>query len=47
MGIAVEDAWQPASTAVLIRLTSPWFTALRTTQALLKSGATVMLFFLG
>jgi hypothetical protein len=43
----VEDAKQPTSAAVLIRLTSQWSTALRTTRALLESGATVMLFFLG
>ena len=47
MELAVEDTRQSTSTAVLIRSTSRWPTALRTTRALLDSGATVMLFFLG
>jgi hypothetical protein len=47
VGIAVEDAGKPTSAAVLIRLSSQWSTALRTAHALLESGATVMLFFLG
>jgi hypothetical protein len=44
----VEDACRNViSAAVLIRLTSQWPTAQRTVRALLESGATVMLFFLG
>ena len=35
------------SAAVLIRLTSQWSTARRAVRALLESGATVTLFFLG
>ena len=41
------DVRQSPSTAVLMRLTSQWPAALRTTRALVDSGATVMLFFLG
>ena len=48
MGTAVEDTCRKiASAAVLIRLTSQWSTARHTVGALLESGATVMLSFLG
>jgi hypothetical protein len=43
----VEDTGHHTSAAVLIRSTPQWSTALRTTLALLESGATVKLFFLG
>lgn len=43
----MKDTRQFTSAAVLIRLTSQWPTAQRTIRALLESGATVMLFFLG
>jgi hypothetical protein len=43
----VEEAIKRPSAAVLIRLTSQWSTVQRTVRALLESGATVMLFFLG
>jgi hypothetical protein len=43
----MEDIGNPTSAAVLIRLTSQWPTVRRTVSALLESGATVMLFFLG
>ena len=43
----MEDTPRVTSAAVLIRLSSQWSTAQRTVRALLESGATVMLFFLG
>lgn len=43
----MEDTGKFTSAAVLIRLTSQWSTAQHTVRALLESGTTVMLFFLG
>jgi hypothetical protein len=48
MGTAVEaNCRKVTSAAVLIRLSSQWSTARCTVRALLESGATVMIFFLG
>jgi hypothetical protein len=47
MEIAVEAPIRLTSAAVLIRISSQWTTARHTIQALLESGATVMIFFLG
>ena len=43
----MKDTGKFTSAAVLIRLTSQWSTAQRTVRALLESGTTVTLFFLG
>ncbi|MEJ2157986.1 MAG: hypothetical protein P8X96_21870 [Desulfobacteraceae bacterium] len=43
----MEDYRHRTSAAVLIRPNSQWSTAQRTSRALLKTGATVMLVFLG
>lgn len=43
----MKDTGRKTSAAVLIRMTSQWSTAQRTVRALLESGTTVMLFFLG
>ena len=43
----MEESVRLTSAAVLIRSTSQWPTARRTIRALLETGATVKLFFLG